>query len=414
MMQLSDTVIKNRSTARKGRFGGGFRAVVPRGIGWIPALLLLGGCGQIGIEELPIPALGTGPENIGTETGTPDRGGPDTVSTGTAGTADTDAATQQIVVDTDALLEIGSSDTPTPSDMARATEGPTDTGLPGDTLTGSEAASEMDSPSDTALPSESAAPTDTDMPVETDTATDRLQPTETATAQPTETETATATETETDTYQPECAALYSDALLCDGFEDGIVLNTDMRACGSLEVASSPVFEGVSSLHARAASTYCLALVYGAFPPETTGNLYFRAYYFLPSGSMTGLVKLAAFRGWNTNTELAELDVDFNVRQGGIVEIHSHANGGDYQSSPGKVSENSWFCLQGSVLISDTAGIATLGINGTTVLNVEGLDTRPPSGISLADFGIGWTQDGVFPMDVYVDNIVVDTSPVPCN
>lgn len=422
MARVPDNIMKNRPFACNGRHRSGRAPALPGGFGWIPTVLFLWGCGQIGIEKLPVPGNNE-LEDGETEPSTGMREDADTSWTEPQGTGAPDTATRQVVVETDALTE---TEPPVP------TERPTDSDGEDGTPTGTESPDDTGRPTDTAQPSGAPTESHSGNPMESDSATDLPHPTETATAtasaQPTETATASATtsatgtasatetetETETDTYQPECVALYSSALVCDGFEDGILLDTDMNAGGSLTVVSSPVYDGAASLHARAASTYCLAHVYGDFTPRNSGTLYFRAYYYLPSGSMTGLVKLAAFRGWNTSTEHAELNVDFNVHQGGIVEIHSHTNGLDYQSGPGQVVENTWFCLRGSVLISDTAGVATLGINGTTILTVESLDTRPPSGVSLADFGIGWTQDGTPPMNVFVDNIVVDTSPVPCD
>jgi hypothetical protein len=55
----------------------------------------------------------------------------------------------------------------------------------------------------------------------------------------------------------------------------------------------------------------------------------------------------------------------------------------------------------------------MSIGATDHVQVEGVDTRSESGVGYADFGVGWTQDVTNPVEVFVDNIVVDTAPVPC-
>jgi hypothetical protein len=75
--------------------------------------------------------------------------------------------------------------------------------------------------------------------------------------------------------------------------------------------------------------------------------------------------------------------------------------------------NAWFCLQGSVEIDNAAGNVTVGVDGTTVLTVSNVDTVPSSNsVTRAELGIGWIEDQTT-AEVYVDNIVVDTAPVPC-
>jgi hypothetical protein len=47
------------------------------------------------------------------------------------------------------------------------------------------------------------------------------------------------------------------------------------------------------------------------------------------------------------------------------------------------------------------------------MRVDNERTLPPSGLSLLSYGIGWTGTDQQDATVYVDSVVVDTGPVPC-
>ena len=56
---------------------------------------------------------------------------------------------------------------------------------------------------------------------------------------------------------------------------------------------------------------------------------------------------------------------------------------------------------------------TVGVDAATVLTMSAVDTMPSSNsVTRAEFGIGWLE-GQTTAEVYVDNTVVDTVPVPC-
>jgi hypothetical protein len=173
------------------------------------------------------------------------------------------------------------------------------------------------------------------------------------------------------------------------------------------------FTGVASLHAATTSINSIAIVTGIFSPITAGTVHFRAHYFIPEGTTVGLFKLAALDGPTDADGRDELNVDINVTGDRSVQVYSQVSRNSYLSTPNAIPEGEWFCLHGSISLSDTAGIVTVGVNGTTVVTTDPEDTLPPSGLGRADFGIGWTQQQQITTNVYVDNIVVDTSPIPC-
>jgi hypothetical protein len=220
-----------------------------------------------------------------------------------------------------------------------------------------------------------------------------------------------------DTDTTECESTYRDALVCTGFEDGITLDTHNVMGGSLETVSSPVFEGRASLHAAVDGDRNYANVSGRFDPFFEGSLYFRAYYYIAAADFTGNIKLAAFEGYDPLSEYDEENIDFMATEGGKLFVYLHEPqqiASVYESETGVLPTNTWFCLRGAVEISDTEGVITYGIGDADLVSATGLDTLTVNGVSWADFGVGWTDGVTSAIDVYVDNIVVDTSPVPCS
>jgi hypothetical protein len=215
----------------------------------------------------------------------------------------------------------------------------------------------------------------------------------------------------------DCAENFSDALLCTGFETGIPYNTYINS-GSVETATDTSHSGSASMHAAAYAQYGYAHARGEFTPLFSGTIYFRTWFFIPSGTLTGLVKLAAFEGWNPllpdeDSMGAELNIDINVTVGGAVQIYNQTTGSRYMSEGGAVQEGEWFCLSGSMNVSADAGAVVVSIDGNTVLTAENEPTLPLDGVSRMNVGIGWTDDGQNAAELYVDDLVVSLSEVSC-
>lgn len=260
---------------------------------------------------------------------------------------------------------------------------------------------------------------------ETSIFTDSYMPPDSETLPDTERSTDADADTDTDTTlrldteSTECETTYNNALVCTGFEGGISLDTHNISAdgGTLEIVTTPAYKGKAALHASTVGDRDYANVSGVFDPLFTNAVYFRAYYFIPAGEITGAVKLAAFEGFDPTLDGDELNVDFMVGQAGNFYVYLHE---PQQSPTGLISRNGlmptdkWFCLRGGVEISDTAGSVVLAIGREEAVNAANLDTLSANGISWADFGVGWTDGVTNSVDVYIDDIVVDTSPIPCN
>ncbi len=338
-----------------------------------PVALLLGGCGSVGVDSVSA-GLDGGPDGgLSTDTNPPlgDGGSPGTDIVGDGGSA-------------------------------------TDTHVPSATDTSSVEDGGFSTGSDTDSGTHPPGTTDT----YTDTATDRASDTKS----PTDTEDPVGTDADAGNEPSVCDIEYSAALGCAGFENGDTWSEATRY-GTLETVTDPVYDGNQAIHARTEQSYDYAHATVDFPPLTGGSVYVRGYYYIPPQPFTGIVKVAAFRGWNAVAETGEPAVDINISETGaiVVYVAGEPEGEDHFESAGQpVPWGSWFCLQGGVALSDNEGTVTVSVGGADQIVVEMVDTLPPSGISLADVGIGWTEGATGPMDVYADNFVVDTAPIPCD
>ena len=135
----------------------------------------------------------------------------------------------------------------------------------------------------------------------------------------------------------ECDDVYGDALVCTGFEDGITL--PVWGSDTLEATETLSFSGLASMYATTSRpSGGMAHVVGSFSPLYSGELHFRAYFYIPEGTLVGRVKVMGVRGYDTGSNTPEMAADINVEVGGILDVYFHSSDTRYRSSPGAVQE----------------------------------------------------------------------------
>ncbi len=78
-----------------------------------------------------------------------------------------------------------------------------------------------------------------------------------------------------------------------------------------------------------------------------------------------------------------------------------------------ITRNRWTCIQAHIVVSHS-GSAELFVDGTSVAANSLIDTLPTGGYSRLESGVTWTDDTQTNAEVYVDEIAVGTSPLPCD
>lgn len=200
-----------------------------------------------------------------------------------------------------------------------------------------------------------------------------------------------------------------EALVCEDFESDTTEFTSEVQGGTLEVTNDRGQESDRSLRATTMTDGDWGRAVYAFPSVASGALYFRAYFFIPEGTVTGLVNLVTFRNPAVPT-----DVDVNVLAGGAIDVYFHSEAVRYVSDSADFPTGRWTCLEGKLQLSTTAGGASVWLDGEQVLTTPAShNTAQAPGYSNLSVGIHWTEQGQGPAEVFVDDLAIDTSPIGC-
>jgi hypothetical protein len=146
----------------------------------------------------------------------------------------------------------------------------------------------------------------------------------------------------------------------------------------------------------------------SIPLADGDRFHLRAHLFVASDFE--LVDLAVFHLGAPGTDVG-LNVD--IQADARYEVFFPESDESVRSEPGTLLKDEWVCLELAVVVSDTAGEATLRVDGSQLAMAQGVDTRPPGGIELFTLGIDWSQSGQEAANVWLDDVVLDDEPLPC-
>jgi len=205
----------------------------------------------------------------------------------------------------------------------------------------------------------------------------------------------------------ECASTYADALDCQGFEEGL---TNLTYNAGVSEETGIVHAGSASIRTESSGASVSSRVsLPVSPTQNNGTLYFRAYYYIETAPTDGLIKLLGL------DSAPDSNVDLNVNPDRSFDLYFHEMGGArINSQAGRAVFGAWMCLQVALAISDTVGRVTVTVDGTEALvSPSDRDTQTATGITRAEIGIPWSETSGATV-VIVDDVVLDTAPVPCH
>lgn len=199
--------------------------------------------------------------------------------------------------------------------------------------------------------------------------------------------------------------VHAGALLCEDFEAG--LGRWPTQMGTTNAVVAPVYAGTGALASSIQAYPDFAYIGMAMPALTPEpSLYVRARVFVPSTFSVGHINL--------------INIDASATEG--VSIYLTATDiAVYRSTPEQgsvtaplVARDEWLCVELALGVADTGGTIELRVADQVVANGGGFDTRPTGGFNDLKVGIPFSatqQSG--PVTVYLDNIVVDVTPIGC-
>ena len=226
-----------------------------------------------------------------------------------------------------------------------------------------------------------------------------------------------ATDAAADAGSGECTGARAAALVCSDFESDPLANewpdTSVSTDATLERTTLRAHSGTASLRATSAAADSLAVVARSFPALSSGELWFRAYLYVPSGLLTETMNIF-FVGEDPEPNPPEpfLGVDFNL-EAGATQLYSPQWTPMRTTGELLIPRDRWFCFRARIAISDTEGAVEVYVDDALAVETTGVDTLPSGGVRRFRAGIDWSseQDAFF--EVFMDDLVLDVEEVGC-
>lgn len=194
-------------------------------------------------------------------------------------------------------------------------------------------------------------------------------------------------------------------LLYRRFEGELLGEIKEDAGAFVGVGDEFVHSGLHSLATAQGGPQSDAQITDRIDPVESGDLFYRAWIYVPRGAINHWIKVLAFNGSSEGT-------DVNMYENGSVEIYSQITSASEESIPDVVPVDEWFCLQVHAVVEND-GQVELWINDKNVLSMMHVDTLPGTGVDNIVYGIAETGSDQTDATIYTDDIVASTKPVPC-
>jgi hypothetical protein len=217
-------------------------------------------------------------------------------------------------------------------------------------------------------------------------------------------------------FDDEGCNAHADAIFCSGFESpdlsdwsSVLVDGNAR----VEQTNARTHEGKGALHASSTGQESDAVVAENFSPVKDGDLFLRAFLYVPAGLATRTMNVF-FLG-----DVARPDpfkgIDFNLEDGAFSIFVPENDPQRFTSTTLQIPRDKWFCLQVHMKVGAAGtGAVTILVDGNTALDEQAVNTLPDAGIHLLRLGIDWSSLQTEPFDFYVDAVVLARASVDCS
>lgn len=215
-------------------------------------------------------------------------------------------------------------------------------------------------------------------------------------------------------FADEGCKAHADAIFCSGFESPDLSDWSrvlVEGSARVEQAGDRIREGKGALHAWSSGESSSAVVAQDFPPVNDGDLFLRAFLYVPAGLTTKTMNILFLGDVATPDPFKGIDV--NLEDGMFSTYVPENDPQRFTSTALAIPRDEWFCLQVHVKVAPAGGAVTILVDGATALDQQGMDTLPEGGIHLLRVGIDWSSLQSEPFDFYVDGLVLSTTTVDC-
>jgi hypothetical protein len=212
----------------------------------------------------------------------------------------------------------------------------------------------------------------------------------------------------------DCGGAHAGAIVCTGFEAKDLASdwtqTVVENAGVIERSTVRAHTGRGSLHASSTARASVGVAAKDFPPLRSGDLYLRAYLFVPANLPTETMNIF-FLGDDPNPGPGPFKgLDINL-ESGAVQVYSPQSRRETGSL--MIPRQRWFCFRAHIAISADHGVVQAFVDDKPALEATDFVTLPAAGVHLLRAGVDWSsgQDAFF--EIFIDDLVLDTKPVSC-
>lgn len=205
-----------------------------------------------------------------------------------------------------------------------------------------------------------------------------------------------------------CDDANADALICDGFEEGSGFTMWAMPRGAT-YAGDPAYRGSYAMQASTSTSMALAYLYGSFPETASGELFARAYLYVPASASLGHFPVLHLEEGGAPYDYAEVRL-----QDDEVRAVSKYGGVTTTLTGGAMPRDRWTCVELRVLIG-SPGEVELYVDGTSVDAATGVTTALSGPYRVFYAGISNRATGqTGNATLYMDEVVLSTSRVGCD
>ncbi|HKP64729.1 MAG TPA: hypothetical protein VJV78_48665 [Polyangiales bacterium] len=201
-------------------------------------------------------------------------------------------------------------------------------------------------------------------------------------------------------------------LFCDGFEDPSFARWAYTVShnGSVARSTARKHSGTTALLATTGAAMQgteARYATDVLAHQKSGDAWMRFYNYVPSS-----VVVTQHFSIGVMSEMVTPYDGFELRiLPSSVDINSSS--GIYQGNV-PFPRDRWVCVELHVLIDATAGIYEAYLDGSVAVRSPLTNTLPADGFTAAEIGVHYAAKDQGPVEVYVDDVVVGNSRIPCD
>jgi hypothetical protein len=206
-----------------------------------------------------------------------------------------------------------------------------------------------------------------------------------------------------------CDDVLAGGLFCDGFEGSDLITgweLDREDMGVTSLVADPVYRGAGAMSASTSAATGVAAVTSTLASAVSeGDLWARAYFYVPSGPALALATVLIFYGDDDG-----YGAQFRETYGAWMGTPTGR-----VVSPGgmPVPRDRWFCYELHVVVG-AAGSIEVFASGEQVIAMSGIPTLPTGGLHTITAGLEFTVDTQEPLTIYVDEVAAGPTRLPCD